>query len=236
VDCAAALSLPSSPTANAKVASATDGAAPNRPAKLFGLKRSPKRANVETDTPPIRKRINISFIGPAIGSRELRHRRAAFEIGGVVVQKSWLLSRRPASQAAREYREDRIIHYRPRSYKLGMNANREPEQRDNRFESTDERSPELKGDLEAQLDDLGDDPAQVGENSAGQSVSSLGLSDVRDSNEESVEELSDADQALEAASVEGVEDAADHPERPTHTHEEYGNPEDVPPRKRNDAA
>ena len=119
-----------------------------------------------------------------------------------------------------------------------MNADREPDKdnKGNRFESADERSPELKGDLQAQLDDLGDDPAQVGENSAGQSASSLGLSEVRDSNEESVEELSDADQALEAASVEGAEDAADHPERPTHTHEEYGNPEDVPPRKRDDAA
>lgn len=106
----------------------------------------------------------------------------------------------------------------------------------NNIDSNDERSPELKGDLEARLDDLGDDPAQVGVDSAGQSGSSLGLSEVRDSNEESVEELADADQAIEAAAVEGVEDAADHPERPTHTHEEYGNPEDVPPRKREDAA
>lgn len=147
-----------------------------------------------------------------------------------------MLSRRPACGIAREYRENRIIHCRARGYKFGMNANREPEKIKNRFESTDERSPELKGDLQAQLDDLGDDPAQVGENSAGQTVSSLGLSDVRDSNEESVEELSGADQAVEAASVEGVEDAADHPERPTHTHEEYGNPDDVPPRRRDDAA
>ena len=115
-----------------------------------------------------------------------------------------------------------------------MNSNRD-KNRDN-SELADERSPELKGDLQAQLDDLGDDPAQVGENSAGQSVSSQGLSHIRESNEESVEELSDTDQALEAASVEGVEDAADHPERPSHTHEEYGNPEDVPPRRRDDAA
>ena len=56
------------------MASATDGAAPNRPAKLFGLNRSPKRAKVETDTPPIRKRINISFIGPATG-------RGSYDIG-----------------------------------------------------------------------------------------------------------------------------------------------------------
>ena len=111
-----------------------------------------------------------------------------------------------------------------------------PNKRREAPDATDERSPELKGDLQARLDDLGDDPAQVGENSAGQSVSSQGLSEIRDSNEESVEELADTDQAVEAASVEGSEDAADHPERPTHTHEEYGNPEDVPPRKRDEAA
>jgi hypothetical protein len=44
-----------------------------------------------------------------------------------------------------------------------------------------------------------------------------------------VAELADTDQALEAASVDGIEDAADHPERPTHTHEEYGRPDDLPP-------
>ena len=115
-----------------------------------------------------------------------------------------------------------------------MNSDRDPDKHE-RFE-TDERSPELKGDLQAQLDELGDDPAQVGADSAGQSVSSQGLSETRDADEESVEELSDADQAIEAAAVEGVEDAADHPERPTHTHEEYGNPEDVPRRKRDEAA
>jgi hypothetical protein len=116
-----------------------------------------------------------------------------------------------------------------------MQSDRNANKRES-FDSPDERSPERKGDLQAQLDELGDDPAQVGVDSAGQTVSSQGLSEVRDADEESVEELSDADQALEAAAVEGVEDAADHPERPTHTHEEYGNPEDVPPRKREDAA
>jgi hypothetical protein len=100
----------------------------------------------------------------------------------------------------------------------------------------DERSPERKGDLEARPDELGNDPAEVGPLSAGQSAGSLGLSDLPESNEDSVEGLSDTDQAVEAASVEGVEDAADHPERPTHTHEEYGNPEDAPPRKREDEA
>ena len=110
---------------------------------------------------------------------------------------------------------------------------REPERQTN---VSDERSPERKGDMEAQPDELGKDPAEVGPLSAGQSVGSLGLSEKPDSNEDSVEGLSDTDQAVEAAAVEGVEDAADHPERPTHTHEEYGNPEDAPPRKREDEA
>jgi hypothetical protein len=35
------------------VASATEGAAPNRPAKLFGRTASPKAANAETAIPPI---------------------------------------------------------------------------------------------------------------------------------------------------------------------------------------
>ncbi len=47
---------------------------------------------------------------------------------------------------------------------------------------------------------------------------------------ESVQELADTDQALEAGIVEGVEDAADHPERPVHTHLDYGRPDDIPPR------
>jgi len=103
-------------------------------------------------------------------------------------------------------------------------------------EPLDERSPELKGDLEAQLDELGTDPGQVGVDSAGQSGDPQQLSDVEEANDESVEELADTDQAIEAAAVEGVEDAADHPERPVHTHEEYGRPDDVPPRKRDDEA
>lgn len=100
----------------------------------------------------------------------------------------------------------------------------------------DERSPELKSDLEAQPDDLGKDPSQVGTRSAGQTASAFGLSQQAEADEDSVEDLSDTDQAVEAAAVEGVEDAADHPERPTHTHEEYGGPDDVPPRNRDDEA
>jgi hypothetical protein len=95
-----------------------------------------------------------------------------------------------------------------------------------------ERDPQLESDEQAQLDEIGDDPAQVGPRSAGQSGSSQGLSEVADANEESVEELADTDQPFESAAVEGVEDAADHPERPTHTHEEYGRPDDAPPRRK----
>jgi hypothetical protein len=35
-----------------------------------------------------------------------------------------------------------------------------------------------------------------------------------------------ADQALEAGIVDGLEDAADRPERPVHTHLEYGRPDE----------
>lgn len=118
-------------------------------------------------------------------------------------------------------------HVRPR-YNLTMSAEK------SKFR--DDRSPELKSDLEAQPDELGNDPSQVGPRSAGQTVSSQGLSHTPETTEASVEGLSDTDQALEAAAVEGVEDAADHPERPTHTHEEYGRPDDAPPRRRSDEA
>lgn len=56
------------------------------------------------------------------------------------------------------------------------------------------------------------------------------LSSSAEADSESVHELADTDQALEAGIVEGVEDAADHPERPVHTHLDYGRPDDVPPR------
>ena len=101
-------------------------------------------------------------------------------------------------------------------------------------EEKDERSPELKTDERAGLDDLGRDPGQVGPDSAGQSGDSQRLSSIAEADEESVEELADTDQAIEAAAVDGVEDAAAHPERPVHTHEEYGRPDDVPPRRRDD--
>ncbi|MGA9527201.1 MAG: hypothetical protein WBS24_03705 [Terriglobales bacterium] len=107
----------------------------------------------------------------------------------------------------------------------------------NRFDGTnDERSPELKGDLQAQLDELGTDPAQVGIGSAGQSGDLQQLSEAEDASDQSVEDLAETDQALEAAALDGVEDAANHPERPVHTHNEYGRPDDVPSTTRDEAA
>ena len=87
-----------------------------------------------------------------------------------------------------------------------------------------------RGDEEARPDELGSDPGQVGPDSAGQSGDAQQLSSIADATDESVEELADGDQALEAEIVEGIEDAADHPERPVHTHLEYRRPDDLPPR------
>jgi hypothetical protein len=105
-----------------------------------------------------------------------------------------------------------------------------PDNRDTR-ETSIEKDAYLRRDEQAQPDELGTDPAQVGPRSAGQSGDPQGLSHVEDASEESVEELADTNQAFESAAVEGVEDAAEHPERPAHTHEEYGRPDDLPPRK-----
>ena len=81
----------------------------------------------------------------------------------------------------------------------------------------------------AQPDELGNDPREVGPESAGQSGDPQRLSTSEEGAEESVAELAEDDQAIEAAAVEGSEDAADHPERPAHTHNEYGRPDDLPP-------
>jgi hypothetical protein len=84
-------------------------------------------------------------------------------------------------------------------------------------------------DDEARKDELGTDPREVGAESAGQSGGTQRLSTEEDVDNESVDELSETSQGIEAARVEGLEDAADHPERPAHTHNEYGRPDDVPP-------
>lgn len=82
-----------------------------------------------------------------------------------------------------------------------------------------ERDPELKGDKQARLDEFGNDPAEVGPDSAGQSGGSEGLSDIQEATGESVEELAGSGQALESDALAGVEDAADHPEKPLPTHQ-----------------
>lgn len=97
-----------------------------------------------------------------------------------------------------------------------------------RNKKRDERAAEVAGDNQAQPDELGRDPGQVGPDSAGQSGDPQGLSQIEDANEESVEELADTDQAYEASVVQGVEDAGDHPERPVHTHEDYRKSDDFP--------
>jgi hypothetical protein len=43
------------------VANAIEGAAPNKPANVFGLNRSEMIEKRQTTTPPIRKRITISL-------------------------------------------------------------------------------------------------------------------------------------------------------------------------------
>lgn len=87
---------------------------------------------------------------------------------------------------------------------------------------------------EAAPDELGKDPREVGIESAGQSGDPQGLSIVEDAENESVDELAEEEQAFEASAVDGVEDAADHPERPAHTHNEYGRPDDLPPARSQD--
>jgi hypothetical protein len=87
---------------------------------------------------------------------------------------------------------------------------------------------------EAAPDELGRDPREVGPESAGQSGDPQRLSIVEDADNLSVEELAEDDQAVEAARVDGVEDAANHPERPVHTHNEYGRPDDLPPARSGD--
>jgi hypothetical protein len=90
---------------------------------------------------------------------------------------------------------------------------------------------ERNRDNEARLDELGDDPGQVGSDSAGQSGDAQGLSPIEEANEESVEELSDTEQAYEADVVQGVEDAGDHPEREVRSHQDrnYRRDDDIPP-------
>src|SRR5438067_1256057 len=54
-------------SARVSVAKPTEGAAPKRPAKLFGRKMSPSNANAETTIPPARKRMTYSKTVPFPG-------------------------------------------------------------------------------------------------------------------------------------------------------------------------
>ncbi len=74
---------------------------------------------------------------------------------------------------------------------------------------------------EPKLDDLDNDTDQGGADSGGQSGDTQGLSSIAEDSEESVEELAETGQAFEAEIISGVEDAADHPERPVYTHEDW---------------
>jgi hypothetical protein len=73
--------------------------------------------------------------------------------------------------------------------------------------------------IDAQMDEVGTDPGQVGPDSGGQSGDTQGLSETADAADESVEELADTGQAYEAETISGVEAAADHPEQPVRTHQ-----------------
>ncbi len=86
-------------------------------------------------------------------------------------------------------------------------------------------------DNEAQFDELGSDPGQVGSDSAGQSGDTQGLSQNADATGESVEELADSDQAYEAEAVGGSEDAADHPERPVRSREDRARSDYIRPER-----
>jgi len=66
-----------------------------------------------------------------------------------------------------------------------------------------------------------ENPGLIGPDSGGQSGDSQGLSRIADAADESVEELADTGQAFEADAISGIEDAADHPEKPVRTHEDF---------------
>jgi hypothetical protein len=77
-----------------------------------------------------------------------------------------------------------------------------------------------RSETEAELDEIGADPGQVGPESGGQSGDTQGLAEISEAAAESVESLAEDDQAYEAEVVDGVEDAGDHPERPVRSRED----------------
>lgn len=75
-------------------------------------------------------------------------------------------------------------------------------------------------DRDAELDELGSDPGQVGPESGGQSGDTQGISGISEAASESEEGLAEDDQSFEAGVVDGVEEAGDRPERPVRIHED----------------
>ncbi len=74
---------------------------------------------------------------------------------------------------------------------------------------------------EPRLDDLDNDSDQGGADSGGQSGDTQGLSSIAADADESVEELVETGQDFEAEIISGVEEAADHPEQPVRTHQDW---------------
>jgi hypothetical protein len=60
-------------------------------------------------------------------------------------------------------------------------------------------------DNEAQMDELGNDPAQVGPDGGGQSGDTQRLSEIADAADDGVEELADTGQDYEAEVIDGVD-------------------------------
>lgn len=79
--------LPSCVTVKARVASATEGAAPKIPANVFGLKTSAREANAQTTKPPMRKRSTNCIATPvAIANRRGRSYRSRQES---IARRTW---------------------------------------------------------------------------------------------------------------------------------------------------
>src|SRR3981081_3431083 len=70
--CTAAYWPPSVDSARPSVTNATEGAAPKRPAKLFGRNMSPSNANAETTMPPAKKRMMYSKAFPLSDAPSLK--------------------------------------------------------------------------------------------------------------------------------------------------------------------
>src|SRR5579859_5686725 len=66
----AAYCFPSFITVRASVASATEGAAPNNPAKVFGFKRAEMNEKTQTTRPPIKKRTMMSVKLSSVRARQ----------------------------------------------------------------------------------------------------------------------------------------------------------------------